>query len=213
MNTSCLAVCDILDIISQVSSFANLTRPCYTLQCTVPRSTQMFTLRKPPNNKKRPDDMDIDALIKKGKSHKGEGKSKTNGQKSSCFVCGRVGHMTKDCWFKDTSKGAPPINRGKKGKGKGKSKRKNSVNEVTESTVKPTGGTTASASQISRITQDDTWDRPHPQNADEEYENRHLGNNPIQRATSSVQGSVRCTRLGEQLCGRACVFIARLRMD
>ena len=136
-----------------------------------------------PNNRKGPDDMEIDALTKKGKSHKGKGKSKTDGQKSSCFVCGRVGHMTKDCWFKDvnkvntskdcwfkdTSKGVPPNNRGKKGKGKGKGKGKNSVNEVTESSVTRTGGTTTSTCKISRITQDDTWDRPHPQNADEEY--------------------------------------------
>ena len=138
-----------------------------------------------PNNKKGPDDMEIDALTKKGKSHKGKGKGKTDGQKPSCFVCGRIGHMTKDCWFKDTnkvntskdcwikdtSKGAPPNNKGKKGKGKGK----NSVNEVktpTEST--PTGGTTASTSQIARITQDDTWDRPHSRNEDEEYETGYV---------------------------------------
>ena len=57
-----------------------------------------------PNNKKGPDDMEIDALTKKGKSHKGKGKSETDGQKSSCFLCGRTCHMSKDCWFKDTSK-------------------------------------------------------------------------------------------------------------
>ena len=108
-------------------------------------------------------------MTKKGKSHKGKGMCKTDGQKTSCFVCGRVGHMTKDRWFKDTSKGVPPNTRGRKGKGNSKGKGKNSVNEVTESTVTPTRGTTSSTSQISRITQDDTWDRPHPQNADEEY--------------------------------------------
>ena len=126
-----------------------------------------------PNNKSGPDDMEIDAWTKQGKSHKGKGKSRTDGQKSSCYVCGRIGHMTKDCWFKDmnkvntskdcwfkdTSKGGPPSNRGKKGKGKGKGKGKNSVNEVTtptESTATTLGGTTASTSQIARITQDDS---------------------------------------------------------
>ena len=118
-----------------------------------------------PNNKREPDDMDIDALTKKGKSHKGKGKSKADREKSSCFVCGRVGHMAKDCWskdankvntskdcrFKDTNKSGPPSNKDKKGKGKGKGKGKNSVNEVTtptESTVTPTGGTTTSTNQI-----------------------------------------------------------------
>ena len=90
-----------------------------------------------PNNRRGPDDMEIDALTKKGKG-KSKGKSKTDGSKTSCFVCGRVGHMAKDCWFKDTSKGCTPNNKGKKGKGKGKGK--NSVNEVTtpiESTPTP----------------------------------------------------------------------------
>ena len=67
-----------------------------------------------PNNRRGPDDMEIDALTKKGKSHKGKGKSKTDGQKPSCFVWGRVGHMTKDCWFKDTSKGSTPNSKGEK---------------------------------------------------------------------------------------------------
>ena len=115
-----------------------------------------------PNNRRGPDDMEIDALTKKGKG-KSKGKSKTDGSKTSCFVCGRVGHMAKDCWFKGTSKGSAPNNKGKKGKGKGKGKGKNSVNEVTtptESTPTPPGGN--STSQISRITQEDTWDRPVP---------------------------------------------------
>ena len=114
--------------------------------------------------------MEIDALTKKGKG-KSKGKSKTDGSKTSCFVCGRVGHMAKDCWFKDTSKGSAPNNKGKKGKGKGKGKGKNSVNEVTtptESTPTPPGGN--STSQISRITQDDTWDRPVPMDEDEDEE-------------------------------------------
>ena len=53
-------------------------------------------------------------------------------------MCGRFGHVTKDCWFKDTSKGSIPNSKGKKGKGKGKGK--NSVIKVTtptESTVTP----------------------------------------------------------------------------
>ena len=46
MNTSCIAVCDILYIISSLSPFAKLTRPRYALQCTVPRSTPMFSLKE-----------------------------------------------------------------------------------------------------------------------------------------------------------------------
>ena len=111
-----------------------------------------------PNKKRKPDDMEIDTLTKKGKSHKGEGKSKTERQKASCFVCGRVGHMTKhcwfkdmnkvntskdcgfkntnkvstikDCWFKDTSESGLPSNKYRKGQGKGKGKGKNSVKEI-----------------------------------------------------------------------------------
>ena len=101
-------------------------------------------------HKRGPDDMEIDALTKKGKSHKGKGKNKIDGQKSSCFTCGRAGHMTKDCGFKDTGKGGPPSNKGKKGKGKGKGKGKNSVNEVTTPTEStPTGGTTTSTNHRS----------------------------------------------------------------
>ena len=84
-----------------------------------------------PNNKRGPDDMETDALTKKGKNHKGQGKSKTDGQKPSCLVCGRTGHISRDCWFKDTNKDGPPSNKGKKGKGTGKGKGKNRVNEVT----------------------------------------------------------------------------------
>ena len=57
-----------------------------------------------PDNKRKPDDMEIDALTKKGKSHRGKGKSEAERQKSSCFGCGRVGHIIKDCWSKDTNK-------------------------------------------------------------------------------------------------------------
>ena len=160
--------------------------------------------------------------------YKSKGKSKTDGQESSCFVCGRIAHMTKDCWFKDTNevntskdgcfkdtgKGGPPSNKGTKGKGKGKCKGTNSVKEVTESTVTPTGGTTSSTTQISRITQDDTWDRPHPQNADEEYETGHLSatiryKEPLHQYKDWYVVRV----LVGQLCGRASVFSARLRMD
>ena len=46
----------------------------------------------------------------------------------------------------------------------------NKVTTPTESTTTPAGGT--STSQISRITQDDTWDRPvqRDEDEDEEYE-------------------------------------------
>ena len=42
-----------------------------------------------PNNRRGP------ALTKTGKGYTGKAKSKTDGQKTSCCVCGRVGHMAK----------------------------------------------------------------------------------------------------------------------
>ena len=79
-------------------------------------------------------------------------------------MCRRVGHMAKDSLCKETSKdSAVPNKKGKRDKGKGKDKNTNSVNEVatpTESSTTPPVRT--SASQISRITQDDTCDRPVP---------------------------------------------------
>ena len=52
------------------------------------------------------------------------------------FVCGRVGHMAKDCLFKETNEGNVPKKKRKKGKGKGQSK--NRVNEVTTPTESAT---------------------------------------------------------------------------
>ena len=127
------------------------------------------------NKRRGPDDMEIDTLTKKGKG-KSKGKSKTDASKTSCFVRGRVGHMAKHCWFKDTSKVSAPNNKGKKGEGKGKGK--NSVNEATNqrestTTTPPSGNSTR---QISRITQDDTWDRPVTMDEDEEegYETGYI---------------------------------------
>ena len=50
-----------------------------------------------PNNRKGPDDIEIDALTQKGKGHKGKGKHTTDGQKLSCSICGCVGHVSEDC--------------------------------------------------------------------------------------------------------------------
>ena len=132
-----------------------------------------------PNNRRGPDDMEIDALTKKGKG-KSKGKSKTDGSKTSCFVCGRVGHMAKDCWFKDTSKGSAPNNKGKKGKGKGKGQRQreeqcersHNSDRVDDDSIRRE----LSTSQISRITQDDTWDRlvPMDEDEDDEYETGYI---------------------------------------
>ena len=74
-------------------------------------------------------------------------------------MCGRVGHMAKDCWFKDTSKGSAPNNKG---------------TTPTESTPSPPGGN--STNQISRITQDDTWDRfvPLDDDEDDEFETGYI---------------------------------------
>ena len=116
-----------------------------------------------PNNRRGPDDTKIDALTKRGKGHEGKERSETDGQKRSCFVCGR-GHMANASWFKETYKGSAPNNKGKKSKGKGKGEGKNSVNEVRA----PTESTATSATQISRTTEDDTWDRPVPMDEDED---------------------------------------------
>ena len=49
------------------------------------------------DNKKESNVMEIDASTKEGSVHKGKGKSKADRQKSSCFGCGRVGQMIKEC--------------------------------------------------------------------------------------------------------------------
>ena len=57
-----------------------------------------------PNNRRGP------ALTKTGKGYKGEANGKNDGQKTTCCVCGRGGHMAKDCKLKETSKGSVPNN-------------------------------------------------------------------------------------------------------
>ena len=148
-----------------------------TLQFLQLNAQYQAGVRVTPNNRSGPDDMEIDALTKKGKGCKGKEKSKTDGLKTSCFVFRRVGHMSTDCWFKETSKGSVvPNNKGKKGRAQGKGKSKNSVIEVTtpteSTTTTPPVGT--SASQISRVTQDDTWDSPVLMDEDED-EGRETG--------------------------------------
>ena len=123
-----------------------------------------------PNRRKGPDDLEIDALTRKGKGCKGKG-NRAKSKDRSCFVCGHVGHMAKDCWFKETSKGSGPNNnKGEKDKGKGKS----SVHEIATPTESVTTSSVGpSTSQISRATQDtNTLDRPvtMDEDEDEEYE-------------------------------------------
>ena len=107
------------------------------------------------NNRRDPDDMEIDALTKKGKGYKGKGKgkNKTDGQKTSCFVCGRVGHMANYCFLKEANKGSGPNYKCKKDKGKGEGKGKNSLNEVTTPTESATTAQVGtSGTEISRTT-------------------------------------------------------------
>ena len=69
-------------------------------------------------------DMECDAVCKdgyKGKSKCGKGESK-NPEGDECYICGKRGHVQKDCWYKDT--------RGERGKGK--VKRKGKQKPVTE---------------------------------------------------------------------------------
>ena len=145
------------------------------------------------NEREESNDMEIDALTKKGSSHKGTGKSGAAGQKSSCSGCGKR-HMNRECWFKDTNKvettkdcwlsrNEPSNSKNKREKGNGKSYGNNSVDKITtpkrptrpkepkEPTVTSTGGVHTSTSQISRISQvSSSWDQPHAQKASEENE-------------------------------------------
>ena len=92
--------------------------------------------------------------------------------------------------------------------------RKHSVNEITtptESTTTPPVG--PSASQISRITQDDTRDRPVPTDEDEDESFAknwtHLGSGPAKRTIQPIQRLVCCARIGGQWRGWACVLSTR----
>ena len=91
-------------------------------------------------------DMEVDAVGKdgsKGNSKAGKGKSKNHGG-DECYICGRQGHIQKDCWYKDTKgnkgKGKP------KGKGKQKGKSKDKNNPVTE--VSQNDAQSSNSSQI-----------------------------------------------------------------
>ncbi len=69
--------------------------------------------------------MDISAISKKGGS---KGKSKDK-DKEKCRACGKIGHLTKDCWFaalldKGEGKGKDKVKSTKGGGDKGKSKPK-----------------------------------------------------------------------------------------
>ena len=115
------------------------------------------------NNRREPDDMEIDALTTKGKGYKGKGKNKTDGQKTSCFVCGRVGHLAKDCWLKEANKGSGPNYKCKKDKGKGEGKGKTSVSEVTTPTESATTAPVrTSGTEISRTTRTPLGTVPSP---------------------------------------------------
>ena len=85
-----------------LDTFESMT--AVTLQFLQHNAQYQASVTVSPNNKKGPDEMEIDALTKKGKSHEGKGKSKADREKLSCYVCGRIGHMANDCWFKDMNK-------------------------------------------------------------------------------------------------------------
>ena len=122
--------------------------------------------------------------------------------------------MAKDCWFKDTSKGSAPINEGQKGEGKGNGK--NSVNEVTtptESTTTATGGN--STSQISRITEDETWDSPvtMDEGEDEGYETGYIVAAIRHRETFRQSKDWHVVHVLVGNCADEHVCSARLRVD
>ena len=77
-------------------------------------------------------DMEVDAVCKdgyKGKLKGGKGKSK-NPKGDECYICGKRGHVQKDCWYKDR-RGEKRKNK-VKGKGKQKGKGKDKDKPVTE---------------------------------------------------------------------------------
>ncbi len=84
------------------------------------------TLGKPPN----PHAMDVDAISKGGKGAKGKmkdkGKAKEKAEETrECWVCGKMGHLSTECWYREGAATTPR----KSPKGKGKGKYKN-VHEV-----------------------------------------------------------------------------------
>eukprot|EP00435_Cladocopium_sp_Y103_P044288 s116_g12.t1 len=71
------------------------------------------------------DPMDVDAMGKgksKYKGKPGKGKGAGGSQVGPCHVCGRLGHIAKDCWYKSSkgNKGQSKDGKGKKSDGKGK---------------------------------------------------------------------------------------------
>ena len=111
--------------------------------------------------------------------------------------------MAKDCWFKDTSKGKRQRQRQKEEQ----CERSRNSDRVDDDS----GGN--ATSQISRITQDDTWDRPVTMDEDEDegYETGYiLAAIPTQGNIHTVQRLVCCARIGGQLRGWACVLSMRL---
>eukprot|EP00969_Alexandrium_andersonii_P174056 7694691-Alexandrium_andersonii.AAC.1 len=70
--------------------------------------------------------MEVDVLAKGKKGKKGDGKGKNGGKDQdgkgktpdvTCYICGRKGHYSCDCWFKDDGKkGGKNNNKGKNNK-------------------------------------------------------------------------------------------------
>jgi hypothetical protein len=99
------------------------------------------------------DPLDVDAITwKGGKDAKGKSKGKGKGkpqQKDSaketreCWVCGKAGHLSSACWYKDSDKDGR--SGGSKGKGKSKMKDKKGGKHKTVSEV---GSTAASTSSV-----------------------------------------------------------------
>ena len=80
-----------------------------------------------PNNKRGPDDMEIDALTRAKTTKRARtNRPKPKGRRQAASCDGGAGHMAKDCWFKEANNGSGPNNMGKKRPGK----RKKSVNEI-----------------------------------------------------------------------------------
>ena len=98
-----------------------------------------------PRNRRGPDGMEIDALTKKGsKGYKGKGKSKTDGQKTSCFVCWPRGQRLQAT---GNEQGQGNSQQQGQEKAKAKVKARTVVNEVTTPTESTTNSPVENISQ------------------------------------------------------------------
>ena len=114
-------------------------------------------------------DMEIGAVWSKGKgkSKGSTGKGKNgDGETRACFACGKLGHLSSACWFKDNS-----TEDGKgKGNGKGKHKEGKGKSKGDKSTAVNAVGYEDAATVAEVANFDDYWWDEDPPRSDYEVE-------------------------------------------